>query len=111
MPKFQRFAAYSVARGFSEDEFAAIDPRLKRKLLRLMARIAEKSYRRGYQQGEYLNRPENIGDEWRINPADLRHRTNLDVSPGVDSKHYKTTSLERLDMECGVLRELGFEFP
>jgi hypothetical protein len=68
-----------------------------------MARVAQQAYRRGAQQGAGLaQRPCFRADlgEWRYQPS-------LDLSPWVDSPRM-TTSLERLDGECGeALRRIG----
>jgi hypothetical protein len=45
------FEARSVAYGLKEGEFENLPPLVRRKLIRLMARIAEQSYRRGFQHG------------------------------------------------------------
>ena len=93
-----------VTKGFRDGRFLSLTERDRKDLLRLIARIAEQAYRRGAQQGAGLaHRPWFRADlgEWRYTPS-------LDVSPWVDSPRM-TTSLERLDGECGEdLRRLGF---
>jgi hypothetical protein len=106
------FAAYSVAHGLKNREFADLDERTKRKLVRLMARISEKSYRRGFQQGHTFREH----DVATVDPAKLRFNVSLERSPytdAIDEKghwHVKSghTVIERLFMEYGVLSHLGF---
>ena len=88
--------------GFHDGRFVALSESDKRDVLKLMARVAEQAYRRGAQQGAGLaQRPSFRADlgEWRYGPS-------LDLSPWVDSPRM-TTSLERLDGECGELRRIG----
>jgi hypothetical protein len=94
-----KFSTVSLAAGLRHGEFDELDKRTKKKLIRLMARIAEQSYRRGYQHGTLPSRT--------VDPAVLRFERSLDKAPFTDSK-MSFTSIERLRMECGVLREIGF---
>ena len=41
-----------IARGLRENEFADLDPAVRHKLMRFIARIAEASFRRGLQHGD-----------------------------------------------------------
>jgi hypothetical protein len=97
-------AVSEVAKGFRQRRFFDLSDRDKRDLLKLMARVAEQAYRRGVQQGAGLAGKSSFrGDLW-----EWRYRPSLDLSPWVDSPT-TTTSLDRLDAECGdELRELGF---
>jgi hypothetical protein len=92
-----------VTKGFRDGRFASVAERDRRDLLKLMARVAEQAYRRGAQQGAGLaDRPSFRADlgAWRYTPV-------LDLSPWIDSPRV-TTSLERLEAECGEgLRRLG----
>jgi hypothetical protein len=83
------FSNWSVCHGLRRDAFEHLPLSDRRKLLRLMARIAEKSYRRGFQHGV------EIGDRRTIDPATLRFERSLDSSPWTDSPQ-KTTAIERL---------------
>ena len=93
-----------VAKGFRRRRFFDLSDSDKRDMLKLMARVAEQAYRRGVQQGAGLaGKPSFRSDlwEWRYRPA-------LDLSPWID-RPTKTTSLARLDAECGEsLRAIGF---
>jgi hypothetical protein len=93
-----------VAKEFRQRRFFDLSDRDKRDILKLMARVAEQAYRRGVQQGAGLAGKSSFrGDLW-----EWRYRPSLDLSPWVDSPT-TTTSLDRLDAECGEqLRELGF---
>jgi hypothetical protein len=101
------FASYSIAAGLRFGQFDHLSARDKSKLIRLMARIAEKSYRRGYQHG----RLPLITGEWNIDPVVLRFDRSLDKSPYTDSPYMRHTSIERLFMECGELHSIGFQEP
>ena len=92
-----------VTKGFRDQRFLSLSERDKRDILKLMARVAEQAYRRGAQQGAGLaGKPSFRGDLW-----EWRYRPSLDLSPWVDHPT-TTTSLDRLDVECGEqLRELG----
>jgi hypothetical protein len=101
------FAKTSVAAGLSFDEFRELDVKTRRKLVRLLARVSEASYRRGVQQGVHFakqNRP--IRD-----PFKMRYEQSLDNSPYYDSPSGGGTAIERLFAEFDVLRRLGFEDP
>lgn len=98
--KMSDFVPGSVASGLKMDEFRDLPDRVKRKLLRLMARISEQSYRRGFQHGIV------IGDRRCIDPSDFRFKRSLDKSPYTDGPG-GYTSIERLQMECGVLHNIG----
>ena len=93
-----------VTRGFRDRRFLSLSERDKRDILKLMARVAEQAYRRGAQQGAGLaQRP-----CFRADLGDWRYKPSLDLSPWLDSPRM-TTSLERLDGECGEeLRRIGF---
>ena len=104
MPKIGGFAASSVAKGFTEDRFAALSERDQGDLLKPMARIAEKAYRRGVQQGDCACGGELRGnlDEWRYGPP-------LDRAPVADAPR-SMTSLARLSIECRYdLSRLGLK--
>src|SRR5437868_2446054 len=92
-----KYGSRSVAKGLRENEFDDLDSRTKSKLVRLMARISEQSYRRGYQHGALPDRT--------MDPSILRFERSLDKSPWTDST--QSTSADcRLFCEYGVLLEL-----
>ena len=102
------FLKKSIAAGFNVQEFAHLTPSDRRKLITLMARIAEQAYRRGAYQGVKL-----AGDETDLLPRDLydwRYGRSLDQSPWLDDATIES-STERLYAECGDLETLGFERP
>lgn len=97
----------NVHSGISLD-LSGMSDRDKSKLIRLMARIMEDSYRRGAQQMEYFCRQ---GYEF-CDLVDLRHFASLDVSPDVEDGKTKGAdkSVDRLDMEYGYsLLKVGID--
>jgi hypothetical protein len=95
-----------VARGLREGEFADINPACRKKLMALISRISESSFRRGLQHGEYFTLK---GRKLWIKTADLRFDVSLDKSPAADDRGFKPSALERLRYEYGgTLQALGF---
>jgi hypothetical protein len=108
MKRKSDFVPYSVARGLHWGEFNHLAPADKKKLVRLMARIAEKSYRRGFEHGVVMT---DDRESWiRDDPGAWRCYADLDLSPWAD-RPTTTTSICRLFAECGVLSEIGFRDP
>ena len=98
------FIATSVAHGLSYGQFDHLSDKDRKKLNRLMARIAEAAYRRGAQHGAYLQENDGIARDlvkWRFN-------RNLDAAPWLDGSNGQT-SVDRLHMEHGVLSDIGFK--
>ncbi len=87
-----------IAYGLHESEFADIDPTTREKLLRVVARVSECSFRRGLQHGIYFT--EN-SIPLRIDPWKFRYQVSLDKSPCIDSGGWTPTALERLSIEHG----------
>ena len=83
---------YNLGKGFFDREFDHLDDKTAHKLIVLMARISEKSYRRGFQQGYEGTHPVTV------NVADWRFDRSPDKCP---SPHgYGTdTAIERLLIE------------
>ena len=103
----RHFASYSVAAALKPDAFAHLDKHTRAQLVRLMARIAEKAYRRGVQHGATLTKSPLLRDDL----STWRYRPGADLSPWADSPT-TTTSVHRLFSEHGVvLHQLGFEEP
>lgn len=102
------FSTKSIAAGFAGQAFSHLDPSDRRKLVTLMARIAEQAYRRGaYQSAKF------VGDDSDLLPHDLyswRHRQTLDQSPWLDDTTIES-SIQRLFAECADLEALGFDRP
>jgi hypothetical protein len=103
---FEHFLEDSIARGFKPHEFSDLDTDVKNKLIKLMARISEKSYRRGLQHGS-------LGIAV-VDPAELRFNVSPDYSPFTDVAdkngnwiNDKQSAIDRLKMEYGVLRDIG----
>ncbi|HEY3526787.1 MAG TPA: hypothetical protein VGK47_11355 [Nitrososphaeraceae archaeon] len=92
--------------GLKEHEFCTLNPERKQKLVRLMARIMERAYRRGVQQTLALKEKGTI-DEWIIdNPHSYRYDKSLAISIGLDG--FTSSSIERLFME-EKLQDIGFD--
>jgi hypothetical protein len=87
-----------VMRGIPANAFAALDARTARYLVKVMARVAERAYRRGAQQGVHIarNRPQDLPKDL----ADWRYGRSADSSPGLDGG-FTTTAVKRLEMESG----------
>ena len=83
--------------GLSLSEFSHLSDTDKKKLIRLMARIMERAYRRGVHQTLHLFQNNRI-DDWILrNPHMYRYSKNLDKSIGLDG--FITCSIDRLMME------------
>lgn len=101
------FRETSIAHGLVMGEFDHLSDDDKQKLIGLMAGIMEMGYRRGVQQAHALNeekRNPELNDQSGL--AKWRFETPVSESIGIDG--FKSSSIERLFMEHGVLRELGF---
>ena len=105
---FEHFVENSIARGFKPNEFSNLETDVKSKLIKLMARISEKSYRRGLQHG-------NLGIAI-VDPSELRFNISPEYSPLTDIVdkdgnwvNNKESSIDRLKMEYGVLRDIGLD--
>ena len=103
---FEHFVENSIAMGFKPHEFSNLETDVKSKLIKLMARISEKSYRRGLQHGS-------LGIAI-VDPAELRFNVSPDYSPFTDVAdkngnwvNDKQSAIDRLKMEYGVLRDIG----
>lgn len=101
--------AQYVTRGIELDAFDHLSAADKAKLLRLMARVAEKAYRRGAQQG--LVYAEQHPSASHADLVDWRYGASLDVSPALLHKGERERSVDRLLMEAPGLRQMGFEAP
>jgi hypothetical protein len=98
------FERNSVTYRLKDGEFENFPIDTKKKLVPLMAWIAEKAYRRGFQQGSYF-KERNVK---AIDPAKLRYDFSLDGAVCVFSGRGKQTAIERVFTDCEVLTEIGF---
>jgi hypothetical protein len=92
------FNSANAMYGLELGEFEHLPVDTKKKLVRLIARIAEKAYRRGLQQGVVFTKSGAL----RVSPGAWRFETNLDKAPrGEDGFVPKCcgTSIERLFVE------------
>lgn len=98
--------AEDVDRGVSKrarNELTKLSAKTQVELLRVIARISERSYRRGAQQGHELGVPEDV--------VSWRYDWSLDVCPELPNAADDSSSLWRLDVEEGdALARLGL-FP
>ena len=96
----------SPAHGLQVGEFDDLPMEKKRKLIRLMARMNEKSFRRGGQQGvEFKTRcPKEIVPDL----VEWRYGQSLDNAIGLNGWTGLNNSTIRLFVECGFLDDLGF---
>lgn len=95
----------SVIDGLRDEEFEMFPNSTKKKLMKLMSRISEASYRRGVQQALYLPFEHECDHAWRF--------SDLSKSKGMDKPRFKReasmTSKQRFDDEYGsALRDIGF---
>jgi hypothetical protein len=97
------FTSRSVAEGLQIGEFRDLPENVRSKLVRLMARISEASYRRGLQQGGVIKEP-------ITPPNELRHEHSLDLSPYTNSLG-GSDAITRLFAEYGELHAIGFDEP
>ena len=96
------FCKGSVAHGLKRNEFATLPELVKKRLVKLIARIAEKSYRRGFQHGT-------LGLH-TVDAYKFRYKKSLDQSPFTDVLPPCScghTAIERLFME-NPMEDLGF---
>ncbi len=97
-----------IAQGLHENQFADLDPACREKLLTVIARISESSFRRGLQHGIYFTEK---GVKLRTDPWTFRYGAMLDKSPPADGRRggWCPSALERLKYEHrGALLALGF---
>lgn len=94
-----------VTHGIDHDLFNGLTARQRNALVKLMARIAERAYRRGAQQGAHIAKT--APEEMPPYVSKWRYFKSLDRSPWFDSG-YSEPSVDRLFAECGELRGLGF---
>jgi hypothetical protein len=95
------FIKRSILHGLKRDEFRDMPPTTRRKLVKLMARLAEKSYRRGVQQALSVGCIHPVSD-WRYGA--------LEKSVGIDTRSTET-AIERLFEQNSELRQVGFDEP
>lgn len=94
-----------VAKGMREGALDCLPLKQKKLLIKLIARISEASFRRGFQHGAELPRR---GHEI-VDPVELRFFTpSLDISPSTrHGDRWCSTSIARLFMEHRALDALG----
>lgn len=98
----------SVARGIRLN-LSPLSAKDRRALVKLMARISEASYRRGFQQGAHFALTGRANEE---SANELRRWRSLDRSPRGEAPVVDVgrSALWRLDVEFGrALSEIGLE--
>lgn len=103
MRRASHFHSGAVTYQLHFGEFNHLSSKDRKKLRRIMARISEKSYRRGVQHGYSMAEE---GEEPTISLDDFRYRRSLDQSPAPDG-YVSTSALDRLDIECRELHLVG----
>lgn len=101
------FLECSIAHGFKFSEFKKLDDSMKKKVIKLLSRVMEAAYRRGVQQA--LTVPSDRLEPKLLEEGGLwkwRYENSLDKSVGID--FFNSKSKERLFMEHGCLRDIGF---
>lgn len=96
-----------IGEGFHEWELFHMPEDDKRKVLIIIARIAEVSYRRGLQQGCWAA---STKQKFKIHPDKLRWGTEPLDSARMPLCGTRMTSLERMQIQHGfILQALGFD--
>lgn len=93
------FIKNSILHGLKMDEFRDMPKATRRKLVKLMARLSEKSYRRGVQQALSVECIHPVAD-WRYG--------SLEKSTGIDTQRSETV-IKRLFEQNMELRHIGFD--
>lgn len=102
----------SINHGIQDGILEGLSEREKKAVLKLMARISEASYRRGFQQGAKFSKDDAVGEQSDI--AEWRYGHQLDMAPthkeilGPKRKTPWQDAAWRLDAEFGMnLADIG----
>lgn len=101
-PSPSDFTEDSIANGLRFGAFDDLNPKVRKKLIRLLYRLNEKAYRRGVQHGVVLC-PDND------TAVKLRFFRSLELSPRAEDANGAEAARDRLFMEYPVLRDIGLE--
>jgi hypothetical protein len=97
------FSVDLACHGLKNRQFSHLSDEDASRLMHLISRISELSFRRGYQHGA------EIPEETRtIDPADLRFSEPLDRSPSPHGSR-GFSAIERLRFECSDLMFVGLD--
>ena len=97
------FSVELACHGLKNRQFSHLSDEDASRLMHLISRISELSFRRGYQHGA------EIPEETRtIDPADLRFSEPLDRSPSPHGSR-GFSAIERLRIECSDLMLVGLD--
>ena len=98
------FQTQSVAFGYSYYDFLQFSDDDKEKIVRLLARISEQSFRRGFQQGCHMQARGKVA----IKPEVWRFDAPVDDSQDPESPHGRSSTIrDRLFENYPVLSDLG----
>lgn len=100
--------AFDITDGIEDGALAGLTDDQAQTLLTLMSRLAERSYRRGFQQGVGLG--PTLPAELEAGLHDWRYGISTDTSPGGDQPAWRSTSIERLHLENKELHRLSSKF-
>jgi hypothetical protein len=93
-----RITAYDPTAHLPDDAFEHLPDKDRKRIVELLARVSERAYRRGAQQGAHIQeaRPHTLPSSLH----DWRYGTTLATSPWIDS-HNRETAVRRLEIEIG----------
>ena len=100
----------NVALGIPDNALAHLSDDDQRIILTLLARVSEKSYRRGFQQGHEV--PKRNPDRFPPSLFDWRYGADLSFAPPPELPYrkdsYRQTAANRMDTEAsGALQRVG----
>lgn len=98
-------SAYDVTDGIEDQILADLEDDEKSVVMTLLARVSERAYRRGFQQGVVIG--PSLPREWKDGLHNWRYAMSTDVSPAGDHPHLRTSAIERLHVENRNLPRLG----
>lgn len=98
------FQTQSVAFGYDHCAFSHLSNEDKEKIICLLSRVSEQSFRRGFQHGCYMQEKGTV----KVRPDVWRFDAPFDDSPDPDSLHGRSVSIrQRLFDNYSVLADLG----
>ncbi len=101
--------AHDITNGLPDDAFRHLSGKDKARLVKLMARLAERSYRRGFQHGAVAKQASPALDACGVEIYDWRYGRVTDQCPIFGHPGFSEAAIGRLFMENRGLRGLGFD--
>ena len=89
----------SICKGLNCDEFHDLTNAQRKKIVKLLARVSEKSYRRGAQQSQNVPWVHDSQSKWRY--------SNIDKSIGINKK-FGIKTVDRLFVQYPELNKTAF---